>query len=40
VIESIKNDGQWGIVDFFADWFQDVPDASDVQAYQRAVLDK
>ena len=39
-IDSIKHDGQWGIVDFFTDVFATVPDLSDVQAYQRAVLDK
>ena len=39
-IETIKNDGQWGIVDFFTDLWMVVPDMSDVKAYQRAVLDK
>ena len=39
-INSIKNDGQWGIVDFFTDLWESVPDMSDVDAYRRAVLDK
>lgn len=39
-IDSIKNDGQWGIVDFFTDLWESVPDMSEVDAYRRAVLDK
>jgi hypothetical protein len=40
VIDSIRRDDQWRILDFFTDLFEKVPDLSQVQAYRREVLDK
>ena len=39
-IYSIQADSQWGIIDYFTDLWMDIPQMSDVAAYQRAVLNK